>query len=352
MRVLFVVRPCQGGMQSHINTLVSGLLEQGQSVFVASPQLEYKRKGVGMFYLPLGTNPVRFWNSIYILKSLLRELAPDVVHFHGALAALLGLGVPKAQSTWVYTAHNFSSTGISGYLVRNSWLAKKMDAVIAVSESLADALIDQGVPQEKIAVIHNGIDLELFTPEPFICQQRDPLFLGIGRLVPEKGFAYLLEAVAQVKAAGWRRVRLIIAGDGPMRPHLANLVQELNINDMVQFAGHVSNPHRLLQDTFAVVTPSLYEGLGIVNIEAMAMGRPVISTRTGGISEVVVHGETGLLVPPKTSGALAEAMILLLGSPGTAERMGMAGALRAHAHFSAKNMTAATLRVYREALEV
>jgi len=92
-------------------------------------------------------------------------------------------------------------------------------------------------------------------------------------------------------------------------------------------------------------------GLGLVNIEAMAMGRPVISTWAGGIPEVVVHGGTGLLVPPKMPGALAMAMMFLLQYPEIAKQLGMAASERAHSHFSAAATTSSTLRVYREALE-
>lgn len=352
MRILLVVRPCQGGMQSHVNTLVTGLTKLGHRVYVVGSQRELEEKGASVFPIPSATNPVRFLKSAHMLGSLIEELTPDIVHFHGALAALLGLAVSKSRrSAWIYTVHNFLASGATGFLRRDDLLAKKMNAVIAVSKSLALALVDQGVPYKKITVVHNGIDLELFRPRPFKLPQMRPMFLSMGRLAPEKGYVCLLKAVAQVKTSGWPQIRLVIAGDGPQRTQLENLVGRLGIGGEVLFVGYVQEPNELLQDAFALITPSVREGLGLVNIEAMATGLPVISTWTGGIPEVVVHGETGLLVPPGKPSALTEAMILLLENPKTAERLGLAATKRAHSHFSAAAMISATLQVYREALE-
>lgn len=335
-------------MKNHVANLVAGLTEQGHQVFVAGGQTDVDWRGAN---LPLSANPIQFWSCTYILSSLITELAPDVVHFHGALAALLALTVPKDRgSVWIYTAHNFPA-GVTSCLCRSSQLTKKMDRVIAVSKSLATALIAQGIPEEKITVVYNGIDLERFKPQPLDVFLRTPLFLSIGRLVPEKGFTFLLEAMAQVKAIGWPHVRLVIVGDGPSRSQLENLARRLNIAAAVEFVGHKTEPGRLLEEAFALVTPSVREGLGLVNIEAMAMGRPVISTWAGGIPEVVVHGGTGLLVPPKMPGALAMAMMFLLQYPEIAKQLGMAASERAHSHFSAAATTSSTLRVYREALE-
>lgn len=284
-----------------------------------------------------------------MLQSLIYELSPDVVHFQGALAATLGWTIPKGRAIWVYTAHNFPSVGASGWWRQDGIIAKKMDAVIAVSRSLADVLIQKGVSKEKITVIPNGIDLDRFVPQPLRYSPDAPVLLAMGRLVPEKGFAYLLEAMRLVCKVHKMDMRLILAGDGTDRGRLEKLARKLDISDSVVFTGHVSSPEKLFKEAFALVTPSTLEGLGLVNIEAMAMGRPVISTWTGGIPEVVVNGETGLLVPPKTPEALATAMTLLLQNPLMAERLGLAGIKRAQRCFSASAMIGKTISVYQGA---
>ncbi|NLG86103.1 MAG: glycosyltransferase family 4 protein, partial [Firmicutes bacterium] len=191
MRILMVVRPCQGGILSHVNTLISGLVRAGHQIFVAGLPTPVNQLAEGFFYLPWSNNPWRLWSSGRMLQSLIYELSPDVVHFQGALAATLGWTIPKGRAIWVYTAHNFPSVGASGWWRQDGIIAKKMDAVIAVSRSLADVLIQKGVSKEKITVIPNGIDLDRFVPQPLRYSPDAPVLLAMGRLVPEKGFAYL-----------------------------------------------------------------------------------------------------------------------------------------------------------------
>ena len=189
------------------------------------------------------------------------------------------------------------------------------DAITACSgRTLADAEAFFGRPfEERGRVVYNGIRLADFagaTPYP----HPRPYVLGIGRLVPQKGFDLLLRAFAQAVAAGERDTDLLLAGDGVERANLETLAAELGLGDRVRFLGRVDRPEavRLFTGCRFFVLPSREEPFGIVNLEAMAAGKPVIATAVGGVPEIVTDGANGLLVPGENVEALATGMLHLL----------------------------------------
>src|SRR5207248_2205806 len=161
----------------------------------------------------------------------------------------------------------------------------------------------------------------------------------VARLSPEKDIATLLQAVALIakKTPGFR---LEIAGDGPCKPELLRLANQLGIETNVTFLGEVRDVAALLAKARLFVLSSLTEGISLTLLEAMARGLPVVTTRVGGNPEVVVEGETGLLVPPRAPAELAAAMVHLLRSPDTRRRMGQAGRCRVEQHFDVRRMVA------------
>ncbi len=156
-----------------------------------------------------------------------------------------------------------------------------------------------------------------------------PFLLAVGRMRIRKGFEILLHALAAVGERG-HRVRLVIAGDGERRESLSALARRLRLGTTVRFAGRCSRSEvaRLRQRAGALVVPSTYEGMPLVVLEAMDDGIPVIASAVSGIPEVVVDGETGWLVPPERSGALADALIAALSDPAESRRRGTAGRRR------------------------
>jgi glycosyltransferase involved in cell wall biosynthesis len=174
-----------------------------------------------------------------------------------------------------------------------------------------------------------------------------PLVLCVGRFTPQKGQDVLLEAAALAREREPRLV-LALAGNGPRRDHLARQAAKLGIANAVRFLGHHQDVPTLLGCTDVLAQPSRFEGLPLTVLEAMAAALPIVVADVIGCNETVVHGESGLIVPPEDPSALAEALLQLLGDQPYATRLGTAARLRAEREFAAPVMARRTLAVYRE----
>ena len=210
--------------------------------------------------------------------------------------------------------------------------------------------------RDRVRVIPFGIDVESWAPTPAIAARaadirRDagprPLVLFAGRMVPYKGIDVLLRALAPLD------VTAILAGDGPSRRDALATAQALNVNGRVRFAGEV--PHDELRalyhacDIFVLPSVTAAEAFGYVQLEAMACGKPVVSTRVpSGVPWVNRHGETGLTVPPGDERALADAIAALVADPSLRARMGAAGRARVDAEFTLERMAERTTALYEE----
>jgi len=214
------------------------------------------------------------------------------------------------------------------------------DQVVTYSQFLARRAHSLGANTDKIDVIPFGTNPDVFYPEDvpslrdrFEADQR-PIILTAGRLVRKKGFDTAIRALSHVKET-LPDVRLLIAGDGPERTTLEELVQNLDLTEYVHFLGEVSQDrlrkYYTLADVFLMAgheEPDDIEGFGLVYIEANACGTPTIGARVGGVPDAVRHEETGLLVPPQDPPATANALIRLLTNPDLAERLGEQGRQR------------------------
>jgi glycosyltransferase involved in cell wall biosynthesis len=204
----------------------------------------------------------------------------------------------------------------------------------------------EGFDRASFEIVHYGIEPD-GAPRPFAAEV--PRLLCVGRLIPIKGHIVLLRAFAEAR----RRVpglRLDIAGQGPLEPALRALAKELEIDDAVRFLGYVAPVQRAIEESAIVVVPSMGEGFGMVALEAMERGRPVIAAEIGGLGELVEAGVTGLLVPPGEAQPLEEAIVELAGDLDLAARMGAAGRLRALEQFLQERCTDRTELLYEDAL--
>jgi glycosyltransferase involved in cell wall biosynthesis len=204
----------------------------------------------------------------------------------------------------------------------------------------------EGCPLDKIAVIANGIDLAR-VPVASPCD--GPVIGTVGRLESRKGHADLLDAVPLI-LNGTPGARFVVVGDGPEAATLARRARSLGIADRVEMRGMVLEGARLLSQMSLFVLPSHVEGMSNALLEAMAAGLPVVATDVGGNGEVVVAGQTGLLVPPGDREALAEAVLLLLKDPERARAMGAAGRVRVRQHFTVERMVDRLQSLYASAL--
>ena len=241
------------------------------------------------------------------------------------LARLLG------GPTYSFTAHGADEADNAPYLAIGRKIAGAR-FVVGVSAYTRGQLLRQAAPQDwpKVRVVHCGID-EAFFAGPRTEPPAEPVFLSIGRFSGEKGHLILLEAFARI-AADLPEARLVLAGDGELRPLIETRIAALGLGGKVRITGWISSD-QVRDELLAartLVQPSFQEGLPVVIMEAMALGRPVISTYVAGIPELVLPGENGWLVPAGEIETLASAMAEAAGLP--AERMaGMSAAARARA---------------------
>ena len=302
----------------------------------------------------------------------------DVVHSHtwyadmaGHLSALLH-GVPHVVTTHSLEPHRpWKAEQLGGGYAVSSWAEKTAvlgaDAVIAVSEGMArDVLASYpDLDPERVQVVYNGIDSEFYSPatatdvlERYGVDPAQPYAVFVGRITRQKGLAHLLRAAKEVPG------QLVLCAGAPDTPEIAaeteQLVTELQaardgvvlISAMLPKADVV----QLLSNATVFVCPSVYEPLGIVNLEAMACGTAVVASDVGGIPEVVVDGETGTLVhydeadPRGFEAALAQALTAALSDPSRAADMGRAGRERAVASFGWDAIARRTLEVYASVL--
>jgi glycosyltransferase involved in cell wall biosynthesis len=301
---------------------------------------------------------LRDWRALHAFRSQLLEDKPKVFHAHlnwplscrlGLVAAMLAR-VPQV----VATSHLFHPVNqIRFSKLKQGLQSALIDTYVAVSREVARGLRDElNVPESKIRVVHNGIALPMQTSADTAVLRAEllggpdrPIVLTAARLHPQKGHDGLLEAAVHVQHA-----LFVLAGDGPDRERLQAKAATLGISDRVRFIGQRTDVVDLLAACDLFVLPSLYEGLPLGLLEAMAAGKPVVATAVGGTTEVVVDGVHGCLVAPRNAVALASAINGLLGDPGRAARMAAGGQVRIKERFSVESMVRATEVVYEDAL--
>ena len=277
----------------------------------------------------------------------LRDGAFDIIHAHFGPTALHGAMLRRAGICSGRFVATFYGHDVTRYPRRRgddvyAPLFAEADAVLGLSAFMRDQLIALGSNPARTHVNFNSVDVESFeaSERP---QTNDRLvqLLAVGRMVPKKGFADAIRAVAPLRdhAVPWT---LRIIGDGPLRDELESLAHEFDLGDRIEFSGAQS--HDVVRDALhacdIVLAPSVTaedgdtEGLPTVILEAMATGRPVISTRHSAIPELVEDGVSGLLVDERDVGALTEAVASVLDDPGRRASMGEAGRARVCAQFS------------------
>ncbi len=281
----------------------------------------------------------------------------DVIHAHSSKAgfltrlavALRAGGRRRAIFTphgWSFWAADHAERAV--YLALERLAARWCRALVAVSaaERAAGLAARVGRP-DQYRVIHNGIDLEPFARDP---RPRPGRIVFVGRLRSPKRVDLALEALRRLRTAV-PEATLDVAGDGPLRGELEQLASRLGVADRVRFLGSRSDLPGLLLDAQCLVLASDYEGCPLSVLEAMAAGVPVVATSVGGISELVVDGETGTLTPPGDAERLATALREVLSPPGRARLLGESGRARARRLFSRERMVADTCALYDDVVE-
>jgi starch synthase len=321
------------------------------------------------------------WSLLSESNSALQTLSTDLsmaaaldgcqlAHSHTWYANLAGHiggllhGIPHVVTTHSLEPQRpWKAEQLGGGYALSSW-AEKVSiegaaAVIAVSEGMrADVLSNYpAVDPAKVHVVYNGIDAEQYSPDPatdvlerYGVDTSKPSVVFVGRITRQKGVPVLLRAAAHLDP----EVQLVLCAGAPDTPELgaevAGLVEELRKTraGVIWLSGMLSKREviQLLSHSTLFACPSVYEPLGIVNLEAMACGTAVVASKVGGIPEVVADGETGLLVPPDDPDALAESINALTRDRDRAKAMGVAGRERAQSQFDWGKIAQQTAELY------
>jgi glycosyltransferase involved in cell wall biosynthesis len=294
------------------------------------------------------------------IRRALSGLEPTIVHLHGFYVTAVGAAAAARSGARAVcaTVHVMPSApldlrpGLAGRLefvlrrVATRRAARHLDRVVCVVDAVRTELEAMGLAPDKLVVIQNGI------PEPVeqaVAGHGYPLAGSVGRLEAPKGFEYLIDAASLLG----RRVpnaRVRIVGEGSLRGALAARVAAAGLDGRVEIAGWSDSVLAEIAAMDVYVVSSVTETTNLTLLEAMALGKPVVATRVGGLPEVVADGVTGLLVPPRDPVALVDAIAGLLDDPGLRARIGKAGRERFRERFALERMTQAHLELYAELL--
>ncbi len=335
-----------GGVTSHINKLADQFRDWGHSVKIVAPCSSPARVNDPDFIpmgrpvpVPSGGSIARVSFSVWLrpfIKSVLQEEKFDVIHLHEPFAGFVPMGVlsllNSIDAVAIGTFHTYRGTkvwGMGGNKLAMP-LFRRLDGKIAVSNP-AYQFINRHFPSDY-NIIPNGINVDDFasaTPLPHLMDGKTNL-LFLGRLEKRKGLKYALSAYSKLRW-DWPELRLIVVGPGKPDDDSFRIMSERNLTDVV-FAGKVSDQDvaRYFKSAHIFCSPATgKESFGIVLLEAMAAGVPVVATEIEGYASVVDHGVNGLLVPPKDDDQLADAIASLLRDPDLRARLSSNGLDRA-----------------------
>lgn len=351
-------RTWRGG-QNQVLLTVNGLREIGQrAALVAHPDGELrKRAAEGLELVPLAPKSEMDFTAAWRLNRVIKRIKPDVIHAHDAHGvAMAGLALSFGASTAKGGEPPLVvSRRVDFHLRGNSfsrWKHRQVDCFIAASEAIRQMLVSDGVPADRTVTVHEGIDVDHVVSQPlvdvhqaFFLPHGAPVVGNIAALVPHKGQRHLIEA-AHIVVQKLPDVRFVILGEGELREPLERLIKEYRLEKHVLLPGFRTDVLGCLKSFDLFVMSSVTEGLGTSLLDAMACSRPIVATEAGGIPEVVSHGVTGLLVPPRDHTAMADAIVTLISDKARRQAMGEAGFARVNEQFSVERMIAGTAAVY------
>ena len=351
-----------GGAEQVISNLVASLdpAKYRWVLCVFRPGwLQERSQGRGLPTYVIPTHGIADWRCAFRFRDLLKDEHVDLIHAHEFDANVQGaavaahLGIPLVAT--VHGKHYFWEKFRRRLAYR--WVSSRA-TMVAVSEDLKRFIVEKvGISSGRITVLYNGVDVPASPALADIDACRKEMNLPdtdrvvgvVGNLYPVKGHQYLIDAIPAVLEE-FPDTSFVFAGRGQLEADLKQQVNRLGLDTRVHFLGLRQDIPRILALLDVFVLPSLSEGLSMAILESMMAGKPVIATRVGGNPEIVLDGETGFLVPPKDSHALAESLIALLKDRDLAIQFGEKGKRRAERQFSLQTMVGAYQSLYDECL--
>jgi glycosyltransferase involved in cell wall biosynthesis len=347
------------GSEGHLLALLPALRERGADARVLGPDVAgsdaprfYERlEALEIPYSRLRSGPDLSPRLARDVVRAVRAEGPDLLHTHLVHGDVYGsLAARVTRTPFVSTRHNDDRYLLGPFRYVDRAFARGARRLIAISDAVRIFLEQAGHDPRKLTTIRYGLDelprsASVPTPEQAGIPADAPLAIAVGRLIAQKDQSTLLRAFARVHER-LPEARLAILGSGPLEAETRARVQELALGEAVVLPGR-SEIRDWLRRADVFVHTSRWEGFGIVLLEAMLAGLPVVATRVSAVPEVVVPGETGALVEAGDVGGVARELLELLGNPERARELGAAGRRRAQTEFSVAAMADRTLDVYR-----
>jgi glycosyltransferase involved in cell wall biosynthesis len=301
---------------------------------------------ISLHHLVRDLRPVSDVIAFFMLVRIIRRERPRIVHTHTSKAGILGrwaawlcnvpiiVHTPHGHVFWGY----FKPMQTRLFVLLERWTARITTAIVVLTpQEKEDHLRFSIAPEAKFTVIHSGVDFgSLLATVLSGSLSRKSLNLPdgafvvgtVGRLTPVKGHIHLLRAALKL-LAGRADIYFLLVGEGELREELLKYCQDVGIAENVKFLGWRADVGSVLSVLDVFVLPSLNEGMGKAVVEAMALAKPVIASDVGGIPDMVIPGESGILVPPADSDALADAILVLYGNQKARKALGDQGKVRA-----------------------
>jgi len=352
-------RTWRGG-QNQVLLTVTGLREIGhRAALVAHPEGELLRRAAeGVDLIPLAPRTEMDLTAAWRLARVIKRMNPDVIHAHdphGIAMASLALSLGASSAKQGRAPAIVASRRVDFHLKGNSlsrWKHRQVDCFVAASEAIRRILLSDGVPDDRAVTVHEGVDVEHVAAAPpvnvhetFWLPHGAPVVGNVAALVPHKGQRHLIEA-AHLVVQEVPDARFVILGEGELREALERQVKDYHLEKHVLLPGFRTDVLGCIKGFDLFVMSSVTEGLGTSLLDAMACSKPIVATTAGGIPEVVVDGETGLLAAPRDHAGMATAIIRMLNDPTLRTAMGAAGFARVRERFTVERMVAETAAVY------
>jgi len=383
MRIAFFTncyKPLVNGVVTSIVSLKEAYERKGHETYVFAPQVDGyidQEKNVFRYRSVNLTKKVKYPIAIplsFRAKKVISEFNPDIIHIHhpfvlSSPAIMYGkkLGIPKILTLHTqYEQYAYYIAPIPQKLTHEaikmiiSNLAYKIDCITTPSESMKDLIKSYGI-KNRIEVIPNAIELDSFRQKDelkcleikkrYNLKENDKIILYVGRIAQEKSIDKIIEALAIIKKKGSNNVKLLIVGEGPALDELRQLVRSLQIEEEVIFTGVVSNKEirHYYKIAYLFAIASTTETFGIVIIEALASGIPVLAVRAPGAVDILTDGLDGLLVDDDVE-KFANALDKIIREPELRERLSW-GALKTSEKYSIDIVSERMLNLYREVIE-
>lgn len=370
-KIMHILRPAEGGMKKHVENLLKHVNKDIYELVLVCPAKVAAKMDTQckIYNLELADNivPGKDIKTLNKLMQIINIEKPNIIHTHGAKASIFGRMAAKKLGKnicTISTVHNFI------YQFPTSWLKGKLfsffqrqfipqaDHYIAVSNALADNIcFHENISKKKISVIYNGVNLKDFemmldcnaAKEALHLDIKEPVVGIIARLIPQKGVHHFLK-MADIVSKKLPGCQFLIIGSGPQRDALVEQAYNMGIEARIIFCGYRKDIPMLLPIINVLVIPSLSEGLSITALEAMASRRPIVAYNTGGLSELIINEETGLIVKKGDINGLANSVLELLIHRQKAERLGNTARRIVEEKFTLDKMISDTERIYKKVL--